>query len=206
MAIRELCRAASCRDGRHGPGARSLCPSCRDRLVRTLDSLPVLYADCVRGVAPSVVRVIRRAPARVGSPSPGGADIRSAIRAVLASWAGLVAGERGITPPARDVPALARFLGRHADWLSGHSTAGDLVEEIQDLAGTARALAYPDGVRRMHVGGCPDRDCDGDLVALVRTRGGPPAEIVCSVSPDRSWPVTAWSALARQTRARGEVR
>lgn len=142
MAIREVCRASSCRDGRYGAAAESLCPSCRDRLVTTLETLPGLYADCVRGVAPSVVRVIRKTPVRVGSPSPGGADIRSAIRTVLASWAGLVAGERGLTPPARDVPALARFLCRHVDWLGRHPTAGDLVEEIHDLARTARAFTW----------------------------------------------------------------
>jgi hypothetical protein len=137
--------------------------------------------------------------------NPAAADIRSAIRTVLASWAGLVADERRLKPPARDVPALARFLCRHGEWLSRHAAAGDIADEIQDLTRTARNIAYPDRIRRVHIGYCPDGDCGGDLVALMRPDGDPlPSEIICTISPGHSWPITWWTKLARRIRSQGE--
>lgn len=213
-----LCRAASCRSARNGSRGQEarrsgsgefLCTACRDRLVNNLSNLPTLYSDCNRGASPTVVRAIRKAPkksAPTDSMNAAAADVRTAILTVLASWAGLVANERRLEPPARDVPALARFLCRHAEWLARHPTAGDVADEIQDLTRTARSLAYPNGVRRVHIGGCPGDDCDGDLVALMRPRDDLlPSEIICTVSSDHSWPITWWTRLARQIRSRGET-
>lgn len=177
--------------------------------MKNLLQLPVLYSDCNRGGSPKVVRVIRKVPkksATTDSMDPAAAEIRSAIRTVLASWAGLVADERRLGPPARDLPALARFLCRHGRWLARHPAAGDMADEIQDLTRTARNFAYPDSIRRVRIGGCPDGDCAGDLVALIRPRGDPlPSEIVCTLSAGHSWPVTWWARLAREIRSQGET-
>lgn len=210
---RELCQAASCRgawngSAGEGPGRAGdgwfVCKVCRDRLATDLLSLPALYSDCNGGGGPDVMRVIRRVArksATTDSMSPAAADVRSAIFTVLASWAGLVAGERRLAPPARDIPALAQFLCRHVEWLTRHPAAGDLVDEIRDLTRTARNIAYPNSIRRVHIGCCPDGDCDGKLVAVMRRHGDLlPSEIICTVSPDHSWPVTRWSTLARQVR------
>lgn len=177
--------------------------------MNDLLSLPALYSDCDRGVGPEIVRVIRRFPRKSAandSISPAAAEIRSAIRTVLASWSGLVAEERGLERPARDIPALCRFLCRHVDWLSRHPAAGDLVDEIRDLARNAHGVAYPDTVRRVPVGCCPTPHCDGELVAQMRRRDDTlPSEIVCTVSPHHSWPATSWTRLARQVkRSQGE--
>lgn len=208
---RKLCQAASCRStrnadagetpGRPGDG-RSLCITCRDRLVNDLLHLPALYSDCNRNTGPEVVRVIRRLPrksAAAESMSPAAAEVRSAIRTVLASWAGLVAEERHLEPPARDIPALARFLCQHVKWLARHPAAGELVDEIRELTRNARSIAYPNSVRRVTLGCCPD--CEGELVALIRPRDDfLPSEIVCTTSPSHTWPVTCWTTLARQIR------
>lgn len=210
----ELCQAASCPSALNGcstegPGRAGygwfVCTVCRDRLVKDLRNLPVLYSDCNGGVAPEVVRAIRRVPRKspnTDSMSPAAAEIRSAICSVLASWAGMVADERRLEPPARDIPALTRFLCRHVEWLTRHPAAGDMVDEIRDLTRTARSIAYPNSIRRIHIGSCPDGDCDGELVALIRSREELPSEIVCTISPDHSWPVTRWTSLARQVRAK----
>jgi hypothetical protein len=210
VAIRGLCGATSCQEegpGRAGSGG-FLCMACRDRLANNLSDLPTLYSDCNKGASPKVVRVIRNAPRKSVTTdliNPAAAEIRSAILTVLASWAGLVADERRLGPPARDVPTLARFLCRHVGWLTRHPAAGDVADEIQDVTRTARKVAFPNGIRRVHIGYCPDGDCDGDLVALIRPHGDLlPSEIICTISPSHSWPVTWWTKLARQMRSRGE--
>ncbi|GAA2128233.1 hypothetical protein GCM10009802_35390 [Streptomyces synnematoformans] len=191
-------------------GGKSLCPPCRRRLETSLLNLPALYADCHRGAEPEVVRVVRkvaRKSAATGTMNTAAAEVRAAIRTVLASWAGLVAEERRLRSPARDVPALARFLYRHVEWLARHPAAGDLAEEIHELSRRARGVADPDSVRRVHLGGCPDVGCDGTLVAQLRTPGDPLAsEIVCTVSAAHTWPVTWWPRLARRMQAQREVR
>ncbi|WP_083940320.1 hypothetical protein [Saccharomonospora saliphila] len=123
-------------------------------------------------------------------------EVRSSIRTVLASWAGLVTEERRVEPPARDIAVLARFLVRHVDWLCRHPAAGDLADEIRHLERTAARVAYPDDGRRIRVGHCPAPECDGELFALIRPHGDlPRSEITCSESSVHSWPVTRWSKL-----------
>jgi hypothetical protein len=205
-----LCRAASCRSAQPGRagGGGFLCMACRDRLVNNLSNLPALHADCNRDASPKVVRVIRKVPresATTDPINPAAAEVRTAILTVLASWAGLVVDERRLEPPARDLPALVRFLCRHVEWLIRHPAAGDMADEIQDLTRTARNRAYPNDIRRVHIGCCPDGDCDGDLVALMRPKDDLlPSEIICTISLDHSWPITWWTKLARQIRSQGE--
>lgn len=217
MSSPGLCRSASCRSARdektrEGPGGviegGTLCAACRDCLEHDLRNLPALYSDCDRKTDPDVVRVIRKTPrksAATDSISPAAAEIRSTIRTVLASWAGLVAEERGLEPPARDIPALAQFLCRHAAWLARHPAAGDMVDEVRELTRTAHTIAYPNKTRQVHIGSCPDGDCDGELVAYIRPHGDVlPSEIICTNSPGHSWPVTWWAKLARQIRGSKE--
>ncbi|WBB61005.1 hypothetical protein O7599_00105 [Streptomyces sp. WMMC500] len=154
-----------------------------------------------------VVRKVARKSAATGTMNTAAAEVRASIRTVLASWSGLVAEERHLRPPARDVPALARFLGRHVDWLTRHPAAGDLADEIRELSRRASNVVDPNGVRRVHIGDCPDIDCEGNLVALIRTHGDRlPTEIVCTASDAHTWPATWWTRLARRMRTQGEVR
>ncbi|MFI0481016.1 hypothetical protein [Actinomadura sp. 9N215] len=145
-------------------------------------------------------RVIRNGPRKSAVNdllSPAATETRAAIRTVLASWASLVADERRLNPPARDIGALARFLSRHAEWIASHPAAGEMVDEIGDLTRSARKVAYPNGAGRVRVGDCPT--CNGELVVLMRNRDDPlPSEIVCTTAPDHSWPATRWATLARK--------
>lgn len=214
----EPCRVPSCRSALNGSSAKnsgrtgdgkSLCTSCRGRLESNLLNLPALYSDCTGSPRPEMVRVIRkvaRKSSATGTMNPAAAEVRAAIRTVLASWSGLVAEERRLNSPARDVPALARFLCRHVEWLAHHPAAGDIAEEIQELSRRARKVADPGSLRRVHLGDCPDVGCEGTLVALIRTHGDTmPSEIVCTASAAHTWPVTWWSRLARRMRTQREV-
>lgn len=145
---------------------------------------------------------MRKAPRRsadTDSMNTAAAEIRSAIRTVLASWAGLVAGERRVEVPVLDIPALTRFLLRNFEWLTCHPAAGDMADEIQGLVRTARGVAYPDNMRRIRIGSRPGSGCDGDVVALIRRHGDfLPSSIVCTTPSGHSWPITWWNRPARR--------
>lgn len=213
MTGRVLCQAASCQpklNKERGKGARRagdgcfVCVVCSDRLKGDLRNLPALYDDCMIRTDPSPTpsRVIRNGPRKSAAAdllSPAATETRAAIRTVLASWASLVADERRLKPPARNIRALARFLSLHAEWLAGHPAAGEAVDEIGDLTRSARKIAYPNGAGRVRVGDCPA--CNGELVVLMRHRDDPlPSEIVCTTAPDHTWPATRWATLARRMR------
>lgn len=204
-----LCRIARCRRtvGTAG-GGEVLCAACWDRLVGDLTELPALYSDCGPPTGPGGVREIRRTRRRTataGPIDPAAVDTRAAILSALASWAGLVAAGRGVRPPARELPALARFLAHNVDWLARHPAVGDLADELHELARAARGTARPTRVRRIRLGRCPGAGCDGEVVALVEPDRGPrPARIVCTATAGHSWPVTWWSKLARQLADPGE--
>jgi hypothetical protein len=94
------------------PGRR-ICDGCLRRLQRDLAALPALYDACDRG------------------------ETRTAIEAVLTSWAALVATEWRTQAPGTRVPALAAFLSRHGDWLACHGGAQLLVEDAAELVDVA---------------------------------------------------------------------
>jgi hypothetical protein len=53
--------------------------------------------------------------------APDHSRARTRMLAVLSSWSGLVADERGVPGPGRrEVVVLARFLRAHLDWLATH--------------------------------------------------------------------------------------
>lgn len=209
MTGRALCQAASCRRGRNGSEDEVrragegwfLCPACLDRLKRDILCLPSLYNDCVKSKNSKIFHEIAKNSRKNTSDlmQPAAAEIRGNVRKVLASWASLVADERQVEPPTRDIPILARFLVRHAEWLAAHPAVIEMVDEIGNLTRSARNTADPNGAGRVHVGYCPS--CDGELVALMRNSDDAhPSEIMCTASPDHVWPAKRWAALARAMR------
>lgn len=94
------------------PGRR-ICDGCLRRMHRDLAALPGLYAACGRD------------------------ETRTAILAVLTSWAALVATEWRTPAPGAEVPALAAYLSRHGDWLACHGGAPLLVDDAAELVDAA---------------------------------------------------------------------
>ncbi|MEV7525558.1 hypothetical protein [Streptomyces sp. NPDC091371] len=201
-----LCGGAACATGEPHPAARGsrLCPGCARRLVTDLERLPGLYHSCESALAGA-----RRAGAPpegriTGGPLPGmpfntrAAEVRASVLSVLGSWSGLVAQERRVSAPSRTVTALAHFLVLHASWLAGHETAAEASREVGRLVRAARRIVEPDPSRRMEVGACTEPDCQGSLIAHVRTGGAALPEIVCSETSAHRWPSEEWTRLGRR--------
>ncbi|MEU3722439.1 hypothetical protein [Streptomyces sp. NPDC031705] len=209
MAVTALCQGEGCRTGHTGGRARRrttdgsrLCRSCAEHLTAGLAELAHLYEECGRvlgGAAPGSLRERTSGGELPGLPFNGAAaDVRARMVSVLGSWSGLVAQERGLTPPPRTVAALTAFLGRNAAWLAAHSAAGEASGEIARLVRAGRRAAFPDPARSIRLGDCPESGCSGALTLAVRAgaRADAPA-IVCAADAAHRWTSDQWSALSR---------
>lgn len=183
-----------------------LCWQCRDQLARDIDRLPHICRDLLAALASTG----GNGPAVSGTPEPGlplnvrAAAARAEILPVLAAWAGLIAEQRGFTPPPRDPEALAWFLGqrRNVDWLAAYPAAGDAVDEIAEARRIAARAAYTQPARRVEVGNCPENDCPGVVFAIVRDPAAVlPSAAECDHDPDHAWPIHEWPRLRRRMRA-----
>jgi len=97
----------------------------------------------------------------------------------LNSWCRVVIEDRNITngatlPLGTDVVAMAAFMEREADWISGHDTAQDARDELVDLAHRCHLIAFPTRRESFSIGRCPlevpaEQDvltvCGGDVRA-----------------------------------------
>lgn len=185
-----------CVQERHGdqrpealPSLR-LCRACYNRLRRDLADLGRLYVELERVLpAGSTPRYGQRVTGSSSRPLPISIPVvetRGQIAHDLAWWVGYVADRRGLTPPTgATVPALARWLAGHMDWIAANEhAAADLPPVARELAGRARALAYPSGARRITIGPCVEEidgePCGGTVYATVRSDDDPrPSRIYC---------------------------
>lgn len=117
--------------------------------------------------------------------SPSGVDTNRITRTLslrrfamdlLNSWSRLVMEDRPITnaatlPLSTDVPAMADFIARHADWLSGHEAAEDARGELTDLAHRCHFVAYPSRRESMSLGRCPLEVPQGDEAVMGECGG-----------------------------------
>ena len=77
---------------------------------------------------------------------------------VLNGWSRVIMEDRPVTealPDGSNVPSMAAFLVTHAQWMSGHDAAGDLVDELGDVARKVKALAAPKRREWISLGACP---------------------------------------------------
>jgi hypothetical protein len=185
-----------------------LCWTCRDRLAADLTRLPDICADLESALANTGSNaggpVVSGSRERALPINIAAAYARTEIQPVLLSWVVLVVEQRGINPPARirDPDVLARWLGRHVDWLAAHPAAGDAAEEIAEARRVAFRGAYPNVVRRVKLGACPaDSGCAGTVHAIVRDPGAfLPSSALCTDDPCHEWPMSAWGDLRRAMR------
>jgi hypothetical protein len=194
------------------PGAQ-LCYGCTHRLGSDLAALPDLYDACeaalvATGNAGGERVTHRRDPGLVLSLPA--LKARTAIRAELVSWVRITHEERGLVVwPANSIAAMAVWLGSHIGWISAQSWAPEFARTIGDTASEAKAAAYPANVRRIDVGPCPVRECDGTLNAYLHNDDDLlPSVIRCNAVHDddetepHEWAAADWMALGRLIIAR----
>jgi hypothetical protein len=180
---------------------RRLCRACLALSRKILRALPLLYEDCVHAMdQPRHGHIIEKVSGTrpVHSINETAVEARTKIEAVLASWAGLVADERGLLTRRDDVGHLTRFLTVHLDWLATHPGAADFVAEIGELvAGIVRVIdARPADM--IELGRCIEPGCAGLLSARRPghdARGAP--EVGCD-SGRHAWRPDQWLLLRRR--------
>jgi hypothetical protein len=179
-----------------------LCAHCIEATARHLRMLPGLHQESLHQVVP----IGRRTnPTRVsGSRKQDHLDIsvldaRHNIVATLECWSGMITEKRGIPAPARSVPALARFLTQHLQWIAGQPPAADFADEIESLVGQMRQTIDPEPhALRTLIRQCVVDDCPGTisvpqgsgLAALAGSKS-------ISCSSGHSWEMREWLGLRK---------
>jgi hypothetical protein len=178
-----------------------LCRGCVAQLHRNLRSLPALYDECGEELIPSPVSQIReritggRHNALPYNAAAGGA--RSEIMGLLASWSELVVSERRLTEvPRRTTAALASFLLRHLDWLTGHVAACDLAVEVVEAVKSARNSIQAVACDGFEVGTCVRPGCESPIYVSARAAGSRVLRKV-SCSAGHTWEAHEWLLLAQ---------
>jgi hypothetical protein len=201
------CRRSALQGGKYAlaePG-QHLCRQCQDRLADEIRALPQFYEACESVLAQKVLTGIRERT--TGGPLPGltlnmkAVEARDAIVVVLSSWSDLVVQERGLTAPGTGVGVLARLLVTHMSWLASHPAAGDLSTEIAQTARAARRACDPKPAKRITVGACVVRGCDGKLSATVHS--GHAVQVQCSSNSEHAWDTHEWTRLRREMEGAG---
>ncbi|MFF7381173.1 hypothetical protein ACIP4Q_36640 [Streptomyces massasporeus] len=205
MAIQSLCEAVHCRRDRQSgtPQPRTaasgqrLCLVCRARLKEDLVRLPGLYDGCGEVLSPARPAITERVSS--GRSRQGIRLNEAALQArgdmvpVLASWAGAIVAERGVSaPPRREVHALAAFLARHLDWLAAHPAAGECAGEVRRVTNVARSALAPRPTLPQELGSCPVTDCEES----VRTARGADARHVVRCGAGHVLPPDRWLLLS----------
>lgn len=198
------------------PGYRT-CSGCHQRIHEWLspiavdadgrpDSVPGLYA--MLSPLPGIAGGSQRRAPGFASRSPANdyvvaiRDPRStrledgdphSVPGVLAAWTALLIEERNLVPPNRTVPAMARFLDRHLDWITRQGWVEDLATELRELHSQLRAIGQP----RRRIGKCPNTIDEGDTTRQCDARLFAPLhgdQIVCWAC-GRKWPRSEWLSL-----------
>lgn len=164
-----------------------ICDGCVAQLERLVAEMPARYAALERVLATGGTGG-QRVSGTASEPLPinlAVAEHRHHMAGVMASWARLVAEERGIMPPAS--PALAvcgPWLTVHIQWCARQRWVDEMLTELRQANGRARAMLNPDGSKRIAIGPCRTAGetgpCTGTLYATVRAEDDErPSAIYC---------------------------
>jgi hypothetical protein len=179
-----------------------------ERVRRDLAEVPELYRRCES-------LLVRFPPAFAQRVAGGGrtglvldegvTEARRDLVAVLASWAGLVADERGVRRPGRDAGELAAFLAVHLDWLLAHPAGSCFAAELRDAAAAAREVSRSGPGAGVELGPCVAEGCEHVMVAARVSSSASPSscsglEVRCAAG--HAWAPRQWLRLARELEGR----
>ena len=221
-----LCAARCGTEPRQAAPGYRLCWGCKGWLTKNLDQL----ADLAPDLEAALSRTNVVGEERVGGTPGHGLELND--QAAAARWQihhdmgttiRLVHHERGLTAwPADNIADMAKWLGKHADWLAAHLSAGERAAEASDWVNAARNAINPDPPKRVQVGPCVRARCSGVLTAIVRKQDSLlPSSILCSWwcelddekrtglvedgTEPHTWTPATWHALGRQMRKAAEA-
>ncbi|WP_077057266.1 hypothetical protein [Streptomyces sp. MP131-18] len=164
-----------------------------------------LYAECGELLARQAPRQLRERTSGGGASTgirlnEAAARVRGELLALAGSWSALVAQERSVGAPPRDMAARAAFLRAHVGWLAGHAAAAEVCGEFALGVLAARRVARPgEGPGRLHLGACPEAGCGGELVATAHPAAeAVPDLVTCTADAGHRWPSEQWTRLARR--------
>lgn len=135
--------------------------------------------------------------------------VRDELCKDLAEIASLIADEQDLHPALNraDAVNLARFIERHARWLSDHETGADNARTLNHHARALERLIRGNRTRKFEVGPCPEvllddeeqARCTGTLYATLQAEDQVlPSEVICSTAPLHRWTSHEWIALGRR--------
>lgn len=173
-----------------------ICVDCRNQVEEHLVGLPEWYEICAHML--DICRPQLRE--RVSGHRPHGivlrdavVTVRSDILGVLASWCGLVVGERGVPGPDElSIRELVTFIAIHLNWLTEHLAAPDLVDELEELSRAARAVVQPSNGSHVELGHCAESGCDA-VVRAERPNGQDQDRVACDAG--HVWRPEQWLLL-----------
>jgi len=142
-----------------------------DEIRELVRVIPWLYEQCAVGAGSGDghVVLVHSSAKRQARSGPGDhvIEARRKIEEILSSWTAMVVEELGVAAPQVGVRSHSGFLNAHAGWLAGHSSADDLMRELDDLAGAAVPVIDRRGRGPIELGQCVEDGCFAPLVADV---------------------------------------
>lgn len=206
--MEQVCGSENCRrhQGRQRPSLAEpgllLCRSCSSRVRADIAELPQLYQECEFALTRASLgfdRQVRRGKRRSLCLNETALDARADIVSVLATWSGMVTGERGVTKLIRrEVADLATFLTIHLDWLLAHPAGPYFVDEIGATAMAARRACRPSPALHLVLGQCVQEGCRSALIVTNSVQDAAPSvQVRCEAG--HSWQPHEWLLLARRT-------
>ena len=138
------------------------CQTCSDRLERGLGDIPALWdeLDTVLTKQARYAAAEFRRSERALPFNDAASELGWVLRNTLSTWCRLIGEERGRDLPADNVPAMARWMLNHVNWLRHHRAGHEAVEEIASAVREIRkAVDRP--APRIYAGPC--QDCGGDM-------------------------------------------
>ena len=183
-------------------------------LRRHIAGLPALddaLVHALAGGSGGIGVVVSYRPEPGISLDPRAVLAREHLRVQLVGWARVCIEEGPWSDvPDDTVPAIARWLLPRSDWLAARPYADEVAATFATTWSESWRVAYPDGARRYPVGECPERGCDGILVAVVRDADELlPSTLRCTAGDDderHEWPADQWPALGRRLKRTGWAR
>lgn len=219
------CRVATCD---HPVDDAWVCMRCSHRLQRALGDTTYLVGQLDVILAKQAAYRDRNERRSAETPLPidlRAAELSSQLRGHYVAWVRLISEERGRDLPKENLPAMARWLLHHVEWLRHHEAGADAIDEIcGDIDAVRRLIDIPPYRTTFTFGPCPETSgrnlqaslaithpdvpvtmttepCPGEVRAYIPTDESKPARWECNVCLT-VWPPIQWNRAGQRIKKR----